>query len=122
LTFAFRDVILIVEVTVMGSCPNRKRRKRIHKGGGDLACPGKLQVVLLVPITVKMVRSAKHSLDWERVVSATVKRRGLRIKPAQLEAAFQRGADIACDSCGWSFRRIVNGIKAESARLHRARR
>jgi hypothetical protein len=106
----------------MVSCPNRNRKKRVHKGGGVPGCQGHLQIVLLVPISLPMTRSARRSLDFDRVVGHAIKKRGIKIKPAQLEAAFMRGVDLVCDHCGWSYRRVLNGLKAESRRLSRARK
>lgn len=105
----------------MIACPNRRRSARVHRGGGSLACRGHLVVVLAVPVVLPLRSLGRWRSgplpEWEDVARARVQRHGLRVPAAQLREAYTTGAaDLRCDSCAWSARRLLAAAKPRPRR------
>lgn len=100
----------------MSYCPNRRRKKRPHPGGGAPGCKGKLVQVVIIAVTIPVVRW-RTARDFEAVAPARIKRSGVRVKPETLQVASEeRSAEISCDSCGWKFSNVLRHCKARKVR------
>lgn len=111
------------------ACPNRTRRSRLGLGGGTVSCQGRLEVVLIVAVSLPLKGMGKGSRRawplFEDVVCASERRRGVRLSPLTLAGAYHASgagahrADIRCDSCGWSLRRLLDSVNRAAHRRTR---
>ena len=111
------------------SCPNRTRRSRLGLGGGAVSCQGRLEVVLVCAVSIplkSMGTAARRAWPlFEDAVSAYVRRHGVRLTPLTLAGAYHAAgagahrADIRCDSCGWSLRRLLDSVNRAAHRRKR---
>lgn len=90
-------------------CPNRHRKKRVHKGGGSLLCPGRLIVALSIGITLPVKSSRNFDYPDTTLRKYTMKY-GVRVTPAQIVAAWHRTQDIKCDTCAYSLNNLRRGL------------
>lgn len=100
-------------------CPNRSRRVRVGPGGGAPGCRGNVQVILLVAVSTPLKSWAKgpQRQDFDISLTARTKRSGVRLSPADLAAAFALGQwDIRCDTCDWSYKKVINRARALTRR------
>jgi hypothetical protein len=99
----------------MVRCPNRTRTKRLTPAGGTLGCRGALQVVLTVPVVLKC-KSLRMPHSPEATLPRKVFGRSVRIPSGALLEAFASKvtSDIVCSSCGWSYRRLMSGLKRKA--------
>jgi hypothetical protein len=99
-------------------CPNRTRKRRLGHGGGTPGCRGKLAVILTAPVMLPLARWPRGGAGmppFESALPARARRRGVRIRPSELALAYQ-GADIVCQSCQWSLRKLLAGLKTRRKR------
>lgn len=89
-------------------CPNRRRLRRAHPGGGAPGCTGRLQLVLLVAVALPAVRC---SMSFDDAAPAGNRRHGVRIPAATLRAvAATRSTDVRCTGCAWSLRALLTAL------------
>lgn len=109
------------------ACPNRTRKKRLGPGGGSVSCSGRLVVRLLVPVEIPLKGKGNGPPPtFEEAIPVRYQRHGIRIRPPTLVAAYYatQGAkmDLACDSCDWSYNRVLEALRRQSRELERRRR
>jgi hypothetical protein len=92
----------------MALCPNRRRKSRVHKGGGKVGCQGTLRVKVLAPLVFSMNRWPKRldAVDvFNRSLFAPIRRYGRRITAREILATIQSGRwNLECPTCGWTLK------------------
>lgn len=95
------------------TCPNRRCKKRPGRGGGAPRCDGRLELVALVAVAIPCVRIGQRWPTFDSSAPSGPRRRGLKLSPAELQAASQeKTADVRCSRCGWSLRTLLKGCKS----------
>ena len=94
----------------MAQCPNKNRVRADKMGGGEAGCSGRLELVLLVLVTLPLKRLPRGNDGFSEIVSKRFQTSGKRVDGDALNAAYRNGSDIVCDSCGWSLKRAVRAV------------
>jgi len=98
----------------MAICPNKNRKRALM--GGNPGCQGKVEVTVMVPITLglrRMPKGGDHILDVVNKTSQKTHRVKWRTIFAQLMAG---NWDIRCDTCGWSLKAMGRGLQPRKGR------
>lgn len=103
-------------------CPNHTRTKRVHPGGGNPGCRGRLQVRMNVALAFpakSWPRLVSPLADFQDAVKGYVREHGHRVSGRELLECFNRGDwDLFCPTCGFS---LKAGLKALNKASKRAR-
>jgi len=94
------------------TCPNRTRHKRVHSGGGQPGCKGKLEAILSVPVVLP-IKSMRDPFSVERTLPSRPLKHGVRVKAETIRATFQTPAlrDVICPKCKWTLSRSLAAVR-----------
>ena len=94
----------------MAICPNKNRKRALM--GGHPGCQGKLEIVVMVPVSLGVRRMPKGCEDVLDVVNKTAQK-SHRVNWRTIMARIESGdCDVRCDTCGWSLKAMGRGLQA----------